>query len=155
MAYWPAPDRPGLLATLGALFAELDINVRGARITTLGERVEDVFEITNRDKRAITHSGHAQTIAEAIRARLDAEVAEAGRRLEQPDVATGRKFAKQLERTRRVRHARKVRRARRARRCHEYVFGTRAPPDDCAGEPKPLAVRRVRQRTAWIGGSRC
>ena len=79
-----ASDRPGLLATLGALFAELDINVRGARITTLGERVEDVFEITNRDKRAITHSGHAQTIAEAIRARLDAEVVEAGRRLEQP-----------------------------------------------------------------------
>lgn len=72
-----AADRPGLLATLGALFAELDINVRGARITTLGERVEDVFEVTNRAKRAITHSGHAQTIAEAIRTRLDAEVVRA------------------------------------------------------------------------------
>ena len=69
-----AADRPGLLATLGALFAELDVNVRGARITTLGERVEDVFEVTNRAKRAIIHSGHAQTIAEAIRTRLDAEV---------------------------------------------------------------------------------
>ena len=72
-----ASDRPGLLTTLGSLFAELDINVRGARITTLGERVEDVFEITNRDKRAITHSGHAHAIAEAIRTRLDAEVAQA------------------------------------------------------------------------------
>ena len=72
-----AADRPGLLATLGALFAELDVNVRGARITTLGERVEDVFEITNRGKRAITHAGHAQTIAAAIRVRLDAQVAEA------------------------------------------------------------------------------
>ena len=87
MAYWPALDRPGLLATLGALFAELDINLRGVRFTTLGERVEDVFEITNRDKRAITHSGHAQTIAEAIRARLDAEVAEASSRVAQPRCA--------------------------------------------------------------------
>ena len=72
-----ASDRPGLLAALGELFAELDISVHSARITTLGERVEDVFEITNRAKRAITHSGHAQTIVEAIRTRLDAEVAHA------------------------------------------------------------------------------
>ena len=72
-----ASDRPGLLAALGGLFAELDISIHSARITTLGERVEDVFEITNRAKRAITHSGHAHTLAEAIRARLDAEVAHA------------------------------------------------------------------------------
>ena len=72
-----ASDRPGLLTALGGLFTELDISVHSARITTLGERVEDVFEITNRAKRAITHSGHAQTLAEAIRARLDAEVAHA------------------------------------------------------------------------------
>ena len=70
-----AADRRGLLATLGGLFAELDIGVRRARITTLGERVEDVFEITNRAKQAITHAGHAQTITNAIRARLDMEVA--------------------------------------------------------------------------------
>ncbi len=71
-----ASDRPGLLSALGALFAELDISVHGARVTTLGERVEDVFEITNRAKRAITHSGHAQTIINAIRLKLDAEVAQ-------------------------------------------------------------------------------
>ena len=67
-----AADRPGLLAALGRLFAELALNVRRARITTLGERVEAVFETTNHAKRAITHSGHAQTLAAAIRARLDA-----------------------------------------------------------------------------------
>ena len=71
-----ASDRPGLLAALGGIFAELDISVRSARITTLGERVEDVFEITNRAGRAITHPGHAQTIGEAIRERLDAEIAQ-------------------------------------------------------------------------------
>ena len=70
-----ASDRPGLLAALGGLFAELGISVTRARITTLGERVEDVFEVTNRAKRAITHSGQADTITETIRRRLDAEVA--------------------------------------------------------------------------------
>ena len=69
-----ASDRPGLLAALGGLFAELGISVTRARITTLGERVEDVFEVTNRAKRAITHSGQADTITETIRRRLDAEV---------------------------------------------------------------------------------
>ena len=70
-----ASDRPGLLSALGGLFAELGISVTRARITTLGERVEDVFEVTNRAKRAITHSGQADTITETIRRRLDAEVA--------------------------------------------------------------------------------
>ncbi len=72
-----ASDRPGLLSTFGAVFADLGVSVRGARITTLGERVENVFEITNRAKRAITHAGQGQTITEAIRLRLDAEVADA------------------------------------------------------------------------------
>ena len=62
-----AADRPGLLTALGGLFAELALNVRRARITTLGERVEAVFEI----KRVDTHSGHARTLAAAIRQRLD------------------------------------------------------------------------------------
>ena len=70
-----ASDRPGLLAALGSLFVELRVNVHGARITTLGERVEDVFEITNRSGRAITHSGYAQTITETIRRRLDEQIA--------------------------------------------------------------------------------
>ena len=71
-----ASDRPGLLAALGGLFVELGINVHSARITTLGERVEDVFEITNRSQRAIMHGGHVQTLAEAIRRRLDEQIAQ-------------------------------------------------------------------------------
>ena len=69
-----ASDRPGVLSTLGGLFAELGISVTRARITTLGERVEDVFEVTNRAKHAITHTGQADAVTETIRRRLDAEV---------------------------------------------------------------------------------
>lgn len=49
-----APDRPGLLARIGQIFLSYDLTVQGARITTLGERVEDNFLV-------VTHEGHAIT----------------------------------------------------------------------------------------------
>ena len=70
-----ASDRPGLLAALGGLFEELGISVRRARITTLGERVEDVFEVTNRAQHAITHAGLTHAVTETIRSTLDTEIA--------------------------------------------------------------------------------
>ncbi len=42
-----APDRPGLLARIGQLFLEFDLSVQNAKIATMGERVEDVFFVTN------------------------------------------------------------------------------------------------------------
>ena len=70
-----ASDRPGLLAALGGLFEELGISVRRARITTLGERVEDVFEVTSRAQHAITHAGLTHAVTETIRSTLDTEIA--------------------------------------------------------------------------------
>jgi [protein-PII] uridylyltransferase len=42
-----APDRPGLLARIGRIFLDFDLSVLNAKIATLGERVEDVFFVTD------------------------------------------------------------------------------------------------------------
>ena len=59
-------DRPGLLARLGLLFVELGISVQRAHITTLGERVEDMFQIAE-----VPDAANAERICAAIRDRLD------------------------------------------------------------------------------------
>lgn len=43
-----AADRPGLLARMGAIFAEFKIQLRAAKIFTEGEQVLDIFYILNR-----------------------------------------------------------------------------------------------------------
>ncbi|MFK7890754.1 MAG: [protein-PII] uridylyltransferase [Granulosicoccus sp.] len=46
-----AADRPGLLSDIGQLFLSARTNVHAARIATLGERIDDVFVLSN-------HQGH-------------------------------------------------------------------------------------------------
>jgi [protein-PII] uridylyltransferase len=46
-------DRPGLLFQLGQIFEELGVDLQNAKITTLGERAEDVFFITTGDSRPL------------------------------------------------------------------------------------------------------
>ena len=48
-----APDRPGLLARLGRIFLDFDLSLQNAKIATLGERVEDVFFITDADNQPL------------------------------------------------------------------------------------------------------
>ena len=42
-----APDRPGLLARIAGIFLEFNLALVKAKIITLGERIEDVFFITD------------------------------------------------------------------------------------------------------------
>ncbi|MFY0664164.1 MAG: [protein-PII] uridylyltransferase [Natronospirillum sp.] len=46
-------DRPGLLALIGEVFIELGIILQNARISTLGERVEDVFFVVDANNEPI------------------------------------------------------------------------------------------------------
>ena len=65
-----ATDRPGLLAHLGHIFMEQDIQIQKAKITTLGEKVEDVFFVTGRDGQPINQPAKVQELHKAISQRL-------------------------------------------------------------------------------------
>ncbi len=69
------PDRPGLLARVGRIFYEYEIKLMAAKITTLGERVEDVFFITNKKKQPIKDLKLCEDIQHAICKELDEQAA--------------------------------------------------------------------------------
>jgi len=41
-------DRPGLLSSMARVFLAYDVNLQDARISTLGQRAEDVFIVANK-----------------------------------------------------------------------------------------------------------
>ncbi|MGJ8686789.1 MAG: [protein-PII] uridylyltransferase [Spongiibacteraceae bacterium] len=65
------PDRPGLLAKIANVFNQHGIILQNAKITTLGERVEDVFSITDEDHKPIDNPELCEKIQRAICMELD------------------------------------------------------------------------------------
>ena len=48
-----ALDRPGLLACVGEVFANLDLSLSSAKIATIGEHIEDLFILTDKNNNAL------------------------------------------------------------------------------------------------------
>lgn len=71
-----SPDRPGLLATIGQVFMELNVQLQNAKISTLGERVEDIFFISDMDGNPLSDPVVCKTLQQTICQRLDKTVEE-------------------------------------------------------------------------------
>lgn len=66
-----SPDRHGLLATLGRIFMDFKIQLQNAKISTLGERVEDIFFISTQQGKPLTDPEFYQALQKAICQTLD------------------------------------------------------------------------------------
>lgn len=64
-----ALDRPGLLGRIGIVFQQCELSVHAAKITTIGERVEDFFSLTRRDGSPLIEADETQ-----LREKLVAEL---------------------------------------------------------------------------------
>jgi len=65
-------DKPGILAAIGKVFAEQEIQLLNARIATLGERVEDLFFIADINDQAITDPAQIERLQQALSQELAA-----------------------------------------------------------------------------------
>lgn len=65
-------DRDGLLAQVGYIFNRLNLNLLNAKITTIGERVEDFFVVNNAEGKALSEQEQL-VLQETIMRELDSE----------------------------------------------------------------------------------
>lgn len=71
-----SPDRPGLLARIGRIFMDFSIQLQNAKISTLGERVEDIFFITNSEGNPLSDPELCKQLQDEICRQLDQHVQE-------------------------------------------------------------------------------
>ena len=72
------PDRPGLLAHLAQIFMRFELRVLNAKISTLGERVEDIFYLTDNNFEPLADNEVSTALTEAICSELDQRNEEEG-----------------------------------------------------------------------------
>ena len=65
-----ALDAPGLLARIGHLFVDLKITLKMAKITTIGERAEDVFIVCNEKGQSLSQE-HKVILRKQLKLKLD------------------------------------------------------------------------------------
>ena len=65
-----AQDRPGLLHHVAKAFLRCKISLISAKVSTFGERAEDIFYITDRDGRPIDNSAYRDRISRQIMSAL-------------------------------------------------------------------------------------
>ena len=70
------PDRPGLLAKIGNIFERYDLVLYNAKISTLGERVEDTFYLRTHDNQPIDNDELGEELKQTIRNELDSRIKE-------------------------------------------------------------------------------
>lgn len=69
-------DRPGLLYDLTRAISDLNLNINSAHVATFGERVVDVFYVTDLTGQKIANIGRQDAIRERLRAAVEGEPGE-------------------------------------------------------------------------------
>ncbi len=64
-----AADRPGILSTLGQILMHARINVHAARISTLGERIDDVFSLSTQANAPLSDA-EQKTLSDIIKSEI-------------------------------------------------------------------------------------
>jgi len=66
-------DRPGLLSRIGHAFKRLDITLHSAKVVTLGEKVEDIFSITNSDELPLNSESEQKELRALIKQYIETD----------------------------------------------------------------------------------
>ena len=64
-------DRPGLLYELTTALGKLNLNIASAHIATFGEKVVDVFYVTDLTGSKVLHAGRLKTIESTLKSALE------------------------------------------------------------------------------------